>query len=172
MSAVKAVLGVRETTRNDTALIEAGMPSVQQIIRKRTSKFLKKELNSGRTRDTPLLKIWKLCETKRTKGYIFLSQLLNPSIQQDLSVGEKFRTQNTSKALTYQSINPELTVHKAYTSQEYIDERERLSFTRFRLGSHHLKIETGRWARIEREDRVCDCGGGVQDEQHVLFTCN
>ena len=98
-----------------------------------------------------------------------VSQLIDPSNQQDLSVGEKFRTQNTSKAITYRSINPELTVHKAYTAKEYIDERERLSFTRFRLSSHHLKIETGRWARIEAENRVCDCGGGIQDEHHVLL---
>ena len=171
ISAVKAVLGVRETTRNDTTLIEAGMPSVQQIIKRRTTNFLKKELNSGRIQDTPLLKIYKLCEVKRTKGYIFLSQLLQPSMQQETSVVEKFRIKNTSKARTYRTINPNMTVHKAYTSQEYIDERERLSFTRFRLGSHHLKIETGRWARIEAENRVCNCGGGIQDEHHVLFTC-
>ena len=46
-----------------------------------------------------------------------------------------------------------------------------LVFTRFRLSSHRLKIETGRWARIEVENRVCDCGGGIQDESHVLFEC-
>ena len=44
-------------------------------------------------------------------------------------------------------------------------------FTRFRLSSHHLKIETGRWARIEVERRVCDCGRGIQDELHVLLKC-
>ena len=45
-------------------------------------------------------------------------------------------------------------VHNVYKSTEYINERERLSFTRFRLSSHHLKIETGRWARIEVEERL------------------
>ena len=44
VSAVKAVLGVRETTRNDTTLIEAGMPSLSQLIKKRTRAFMKKEL--------------------------------------------------------------------------------------------------------------------------------
>ena len=34
-----------------------------------------------------------------------------------------------------------------------------------------MKIETGRWARINAEDRLCDCGRGVQDEQHVVFKC-
>ena len=68
-------------------------------------------------------------------------------------------------------MNPDLSVHEVYTTTNYIDERERLIFTRFRLSSHHLKIETGRWARIEVENRVCECGQGVQDESHVLFTC-
>ena len=170
VSAIKAVLGVRETTRNDTTLIEAGMPSLSQLIKKRTRAFMKKELNSGRTQDTPLIKIYKLCESKRTKGFTFLSKVVNPATQPEMSIVEKFRNQDTSKARTYREINPELTTHKAYTTREYINERERLTFTKFRLSSHHLKIETGRWARIDVEDRVCDCGGGVQDEQHVLFS--
>ena len=97
---------------------------------------------------------------------------MNPSTQHDISVVEKFRNQDTSKTRTYKEINPELTVHKVYTSTDYINERERLSFTRFRLSSHHLKIETGRWARIDREDRICCCGNGIQDEKHVLFNCS
>ena len=171
ISAIKSVLGVRETTRTDTTLIESGMLSVQELIKKRTRKFMKKELNSDRICDTPLIKIYKLCESKRTKGFVFLSNLLNPLTQSDGSVIEKFRTQDTSKARTYKEINPEMKVHNVYKSTEYINERERLSFTRFRLSSHHLKIETGRWARIEVEERLCDCGNGIQDERHVLLTC-
>ena len=171
VSAVKSVLGVRETTRKDTTLIEAGMPSLQHLIAKRTSTFIKKELNSDRVQDTPLIKIYKLCEAKRAKGFIFLNKIVNPSMQHKFSLVDKFKTQNTSKAKTYRTINPELSVHSAYTSREYIDERERLSFTRFRLSSHHLKIETGRWARINVENRLCDCGKGIQDEPHVLFHC-
>ena len=30
-----------------------------------------------------------------------------------------------------------------------------LLITRFRLGSHNIRIETGRWSRIEWEDRLC-----------------
>ena len=43
-------------------------------------------------------------------------------------------------------------------------------FTRSRLSSHRLKIETGRWARIEPEDRLCMCGQ-IQTEEHVLLYC-
>ena len=126
VSAVKAVLGVRETTRNDTTLIEAGMPALSQLIKKRTGAFMKKELNSERTHDTPLIKIYKLCKTKRTKGFVFLSKIVNPATPSDVSLVEKFRNQDTSKARTYREINPELVTHKVYTANEYINERERL----------------------------------------------
>ena len=33
-----------------------------------------------------------------------------------------------------------------------------------------MKIETGRLARIQKEDRLCECGE-VQDEHHLVFTC-
>ena len=171
ISALKSVLGVRETTRTDTTLIESGMPSLQELIKKRTRTFMKKELDRDGSCDTPLIKIYKLCESKRTKGFVFLSNLFNLSTQGVDSVIEKFRTQDTSKARTYREINPKMNVHNVYTSNEYINERERLSFTRFRLSSHHLRIETGRWARIEVEERICDCGNGIQDEQHVLLKC-
>jgi hypothetical protein len=72
---------------------------------------------------------------------------------------------------TYRLFNPELDVHKVYTSTSYIDEHKRLSFTRFRLPSHSLKVKTGCWARTPRERRLCECGL-VQDEDHVVFECN
>ena len=51
-------------------------------------------------------------------------------------------------------------------------EHKRIEFTRYRLSSHNLKVETGRWGRIERENRLCSCSiGGIQDEFHVLFQC-
>ena len=172
IGAVKSVLGVRETSRSDTVLIEAGMLSLKELIIKRTSTFIKKELGCDRIADTPLRKIFKICQSKRTGGFRFLNNIsAHTTTGNDNSVLHAFRQQTTSKALTYKSINPDLSVHKAYTTSDYIDERERLVFTRFRLCSHHLKIETGRWARIEKENRVCGCGTGVQDEYHVLLRC-
>ena len=168
---MKAILGVRETTRTDTILIEAGMPTLKHLIRKRSAAFAKKELLVERLADTPLVKIYKICETKRTNGFRFLSNIMNPIAQRDLTVAEKFVNENGSKAITYRKLNPRLSVHGAYTSDDHINERERLVFTRFRLCSHYLKIETGRWSRIDAENRVCTCGGGVQDESHVLFDC-
>ena len=45
-------------------------------------------------------------------------------------------------------------------------------FTRLRLSSHSLKIETGRWSRIASEERLCGCGLAVESEEHVLLECS
>ena len=101
-----------------------------------------------------------------------MEKILNPAAgNQQGSLVENFRNVTSSKATMYKRLNPDLALHEAYTTSEYVNERERLAFTRFRLSSHHLKIETGRWARIDADDRLCNCGHGVQDESHVLFVC-
>ena len=53
--------------------------------------------------------------------------------------------------------------------------RFRMAFTRFRVSSHSLCIETGRWnrrgrGRLPREERLCVCGE-VQTEWHVVENC-
>ncbi len=44
----------------------------------------------------------------------------------------------------------------------------------FRTGSHWLRVEADRflWPKPERHLRICrHCHDGVEDEQHVIFTC-
>ena len=76
--------------------------------------------------------------------------------------------------MTYRGINPSLSVHRIYTSSNnYIADNRRVELTRFRVGSHRLKVETGRWSRIPRDQRTCACSvGGIQDERHVIFDCD
>ena len=49
----------------------------------------------------------------------------------------------------------------------YLDHWIQLSV---RLSSHWLAIETGRWSRKRREDRLCTCGE-IQTEKHVITQC-
>ena len=59
-----------------------------------------------------------------------------------------------------------------YNSNIAVDDDLRTAFTRLRLSSHRLRIETGRWSRIDRAERLCQCGLDVQSEQHVLSDCD
>ena len=151
-------------------MIESRMPSISERITKRTAVFLKKKLLGDRTDDTPLQKVYKICEAKQSRGFRFIQNLLVPTAALP-SLTEKFETEQGTKAVTYRSINPGLKVHPVYLSHEYIDERARITFSRLRLSSHNLKVETGRWSRIAHDERLCGCDGGVEDKSHVLLAC-
>ena len=76
---------------------------------------------------------------------------------------------NKTKIKTYlKDINSSLTVHNIYSSS--CPEYARLAFSRLRLISHNLKIETGRWARLPQDMRLCQCGS-IQTEKHVILYC-
>ena len=73
--------------------------------------------------------------------------------------------------MLYYCINPSSDVHCVYKMRsEFIPEHLRIAFTRMRLSSHRLRVETGRWSRLPREQHLCACGQ-VQDEQHILTVC-
>ena len=122
--------------------------------------------------ETPLVKVFKMCEEKETGGYRYIKRNLDNPVEEYLvDVKQKMLATTTTKAMKYKEINPNLNVHRVYNSKVYIDERKRVVFSKFRTSSHSLKIETGRWSRIPADDRLCDCGQGVQDENHVVFVC-
>ena len=164
------VVRVRETTRSDTILLETGMLPIKHIIQITSKSFVKKRLGNDKFANTPLDKIFKMCEEKQTKGYRCMMNILNNVNGGNDDLKQKFTLDNRTKAETYRQINPLLNVHQVYKTDNYIDEKKRIVFTQFRLSSHNLRIETGRWARIERENRLCTCGV-IQDEFHVLFDC-
>ena len=153
-------------------LLESGMLTLNDMIRTRAKRYMNKKLVDDIDVDTPLYKIYRLCAVNNTNGYKFINECLNSEQREDLNkLRERFITMEEGfKALTYKKINPDLTLHRIYSTSEYVSEWKRVNFTRFRLSSHNLKIETGRWSRIEREERLCDCGE-VQDELHVIVYC-
>jgi hypothetical protein len=64
-----------------------------------------------------------------------------------------------------------------YEEQEYlrapISMRLRQMIARYRLSSHHLEVEEGRWKGVRRQDRVCRfCdSGSIENEYHVFIAC-
>jgi hypothetical protein len=95
----------------------------------------------------------------------YLKDLKSNECRSNLSImREKMNSSDQTKFLTYAILNPELKSHPVYKQRypKYL----RIAFTRLRLSSHNLRIETGRWSRIERERRLCTCGE-IQTEEHV-----
>ena len=175
IGAIKSLLGVRETSRNDTIFIESGIPPLKEMIQKRSAVFYKKQflgMDVNVNDEKPLIKVYDLCKQKRTNGSEYIKKLLNgPNNFGMQSLRQKFNDDLGTKAMTYKMINNSLNVHKVYRSDTYINECERVAFTRLRLSSHNLYIEKGRWSRVPRENRLCECRQAVQDEEHILLDC-
>ena len=68
-------------------------------------------------------------------------------------------------------LNPDFAVHALYSpSAPVLPDYLRITFSRYRLSSHRLRVEIGRYQGTPHDQRVCSCGIGVQDEQHI-FVC-
>ena len=47
----------------------------------------------------------------------------------------------------------------------------RKAMTKFRLSSHKLMVERGRWLKVPLTDRLCVCCKKLEDEFHVICEC-
>ena len=111
----------------------------------------------------------------------YLNKLINNSNVNDFQYESEqlktsFRRSDSSRRRVYcNAINNILDVHDIYFKKHNIFEIHRIAFTRFRVSSHSLAVETGRWnrrgrGRLPLEERLCSCGL-VQSEEHVISIC-
>ena len=172
---LRILLGVRENTSINMSLIESGKEPAKFLIRKRQKLFL---INKMKNRDMeePFQKVYEMCRSKNTPGFRFLQKTIidhqnEESLEKYVNV---VKNSALSKFETYRTkLNPELNTHKIYGKTVYIPDYLRTSFSRLRLMSQGLRIETGRWSRTKRVNRVCQCNGtSVQDECHVVLVCS
>ena len=173
---VKCLLGVRKNTSTNLCLFESGIPPLSHVISKQRCKFLKSKLDINDT-DQPFIGTYKLCQNSNTHAYRFMSKYteydtnLNPFI--NLADFILRKSPNGTKFNTYKDkLNMSMSLHPVYINNTFIPDHLRESFSRVRLMSHNLKIETGRWSRIPHELRVCQCNNtNGQSETHVLVDC-
>lgn len=174
LKAIKCLLGVRNTTLNEACLAELGLPPLYALVRHRQQQFFAKMTRDrAGMDDDPLMFAIDLVKSTDNKLRHYLNELL---LDQDCiseamtSLYNKLQNSRKTKHQLYCSINPNMIVHKVYKVYTQIPEYCRIAFSRVRLCSHRLRIETGRWARLPREERLCRCGL-IQDEEHVLQYC-
>ena len=146
-----------------------GQPSLNEMVRRKQESYFRSVVGMA---DDPLMYVLEITKHRNiTSRYI--ESLIDNSLDPLPSPKQRVETSTGTKAVTYRTINSDLSVAAVYKSEEHaVPEYARVSFTRMRLGSHRLRIKTGRWARVTREDRTCRCGEDVQDERHVLQFCS
>ncbi len=120
-----------------------------------------------------LVFVLSIAELDNTKAWQYIRSVLNGSnfVEAERQrLKESVRREQGSKTCTYRAHNPNVEVNGVYRYTVcVVTEYQRMVYTRFRLSAHNLRIETGRWSRVPRGARVCDCAhGGIQDELHVI----
>ena len=174
MTAIKLLLGVRTSTPNNLCLAELGMPPLSALIKHKQAMCIRKLIQTRRDiANDPFMFAFELTRTGNHRMYNHINSILegDTSLETALSnLRANIQASDKTKCVTYSRINPTYTIHEVYSNTGNIPEYIRLAFTRLRLSSHRLRIETGRWSRLAREQRLCECGL-VQDECHVMCDC-
>ena len=173
---VRCLLSVRSNTSTNMCLVESGKPPAKYVINKRIKTFLEKKMER-QDMDEPFQIAYEMCRDKNSPGYRFLKKAMEKNLEDESleMITRSIRAkEGATKLITYRTeLNPDLNTHKIYGRTVYIPDYIRVSFTRLRVMSHNLRIETGRWSKLDRERRVCRCNNtSVQDEKHVLLHCS
>ena len=155
MGIIKSLLSVRKSTCNDLCLVECGLPSLKALINDKRSQYVRQMVN---LEEESLLKYaMNMIATIKspTNELIRNSIKITDWIKLDKNKnmeGIKVNI-NSTKRKVYLEINPSLEWPTVY-SKWNISEHKRIEYTRARLSSHNVKIETGRWIRTPREERL------------------
>ena len=180
MSAVRSLLCVRKSTPKLTCLLETGIPSLTAVVQDKQAKFLKRMLleRSDMNERDPLMFTLNFMSRENPVLHEMIESIMSRSDyvakdRESLCLQLRGMPPQRSKLCKYLEWNPELTVHSLYTDSHpssIIDDNLRMVFSRIRLSSHRLRVETGRWNHTPADRRFCHlCNNQtIQDENHLL----
>ena len=168
--AIKIVFGMNIRTPNEIVYIESGLIYLKAEIYKRQFKFWSKildNLNSPSSlatvyhqaieKNTHFIRHYKNLHKQfsdEESCYNFYKNKFSMRMAENIKM--KAQLVQYGIANDYIKINPKLTTpdyHKKHT----IIENNRLIVTKYRTGSHYLRINTGRWDKTPKERRLCKC---------------
>ena len=174
---LKCCFNARSSISNDILFIESGFLPIKAIILMRQFKFYKrfcKSIKNGSRREK-MFNILLTEETNFVQHYKRLSSRY--SCIEDIANEYKNEIKRKIHRLAYDGhykfsiyleLNPELTPSPFLN----IIHPTAIDIMKFRLGSHHFPIETGRWNNTRRNERLCSACGVLGDERHVIYECS
>ena len=176
---LKVCLNVRVNTPNDLVFIESGFLPLKAVIYCRQLKFFQRFVKSVQP------------QSRRDKVFRFLSENQNQTsyLKHYITLSSKYSStedivtefRNEIKTRIYQNANKQrykfsiyVTINPELKVSPFLDlyHPHAMNIIKFRLGTHFLPIETGRWRRTPRDERLCTACGVVGDEKHVLYRCS
>ena len=163
-------------TPNLLVLLESNMRSLQSMIYSRQLKFFEgfqKNLQIGSARSLVFNELL-MYNNPYLQHYVTLSQIYSSKKE----IYDKYRTDlvndirrlaissSNYKYHLYSQFNPALKPLDANNTKIF-----HRRFIRLRLSSHSFPIETGRWRRMKREERLCSRCNVLGDESHYIYEC-
>ena len=182
---IKVTFSVSMRTPNEIVFLETGLNQLKAEIYKRQYNFWSKLLkNIESDPQSSVALIFKMSIEKNVH-YIRQYQKLHKKFENAIGCYKfhvnEFELKNkdtiTTKAAPntygiikdYVALNNNLHTPNFY-HQYSLFENERLIVTKYRSGSHFLKINTGSFYRTPLDERLCACNE-IQTLHHVIFHC-
>ena len=172
--ALKSCLGVKQGTSNEVVYIETNKAGIVNSVYARQYNFFAKFIRLDHT-ESSAKSIWdkyKALENINKPILNHYENLEKPS--SSLVINErKSIINNSEKQMLIRYRNLFNLEYNDVLYESMIDDSYRSIITRWRLSSHQLFIETGRYQipYINRPDRLCKICDIVEDETHSLFYC-
>ena len=178
---LKIALSVRNNVCNEIVYIETGENPLELRITQQQLKFwssIMELMNSNpnhyisklviATEDTPYIKYYKQITQQYTNAEKYAEEFgRNLKSTRESKIRAAAAADEASRLGTYFTINPTLCQPNFDGKLEF----QRVLITKYRTGSHNLRIESGRTPYIAREERLCICNGDIQTINHVLLQC-
>ena len=174
---LKSCFNVRSNTPNFILYIESGFLPIKFIVLLRQFNFYKRfrESIGVNSRREKMMNLLLEDKTKFLNHYETLVSTYDSTkdiLEEGLNfVKQKIQTfaaRGRSKYSIYVKLNPDLEPSPFL----HIIHPMASDIIRFRVGSHYLPIETGRWSRKQRHERLCTSCGTIGDEEHVIYHCS
>ena len=170
--ALKACLGIKNGTTSDIIYAEINRPDIISTLQDRQYNFRMKIENLKK--DEALMKeVWDICDQQDKDNLC--------QYYRNLQCNNAISNLNNRKSniqLSDQTMNVRYRSMIGFTSpailyDSCLDDKLRTIITRWRLSSHKLRIETGRYTnpKILRVNRLCKICAIIEDEHHAIYHC-
>ena len=171
ISMIKCCLGVGNSSPNKLVILESGMQNVKSIIAMRQYKFFKRykeNMVNGSIRKS----VFDYITQENSYSTYYFNLLSSYTNANEIRNHYKSTLQNEITILAandenykygiYTKFNPDLSIPNVSKSYSHL-------FAKLRLSSHSFPIETGRWNRIPRKERLCNTCKVLGDEIHYIY---
>ena len=173
--ALRACLGVKQGAPDDILYFEINKPDIIAAIYLRQYKFYQKfiQLQSNNSTAKSILEKYMGLDNGIGKPFLeHYESLQHQHFSNNIEIRKQnINTSNKSMYIRYRELFKLEYNDILYKSMA--DDSHRTVITRWRLSSHILFIETGRYKRpvIDRNERKCITCSVLEDEKHALFIC-